>query len=251
MNKLALLFASASLLIFISGCSSFMDPVPKNVFMIKKYNEGNKNNATSITGGVLSVETTKSLGLNAVEKYLGIRLLPDEVQFDVTVVDLNALKELVEHDIRPDEKQNAEESLKEVPEGLFYLTITSPNNERYELVLNAGTGDVLKISNEPQMREVSGGIPSDKTVNSHSEITNKFLQEKEALNPRDFQEDGGLFVEDKKIAYYCFRSIKDNSLKYVIEIDLAKNKITGFNKDIMALLTWNAKVSVKMPSMQE
>ncbi|MCM3629176.1 hypothetical protein M3194_17675 [Paenibacillus glycanilyticus] len=251
MNRIAGLLVSASLLVLVTGCSSFIDPVPKNIYMVKKYNAGNKDNETSIPGGMLSVATIKSIGLSAVEKYFGNTLSPDNAQIEVSAVDLNALKELVEHDIRPDDKLDAEAKLKKVPEGLFYLTISSANNERYALVLNAGSGDVLKISNETQTGVEGIDDPGDRTGSFNPEVSYKFLQEKEALNPKDFRVDRGMFIEAKEAAYYYFISMEDNSLKYLIEVDLTKNKVKGFSKDIMALLTWNGKVFAKLPIKQE
>ncbi|MFC4812151.1 hypothetical protein [Paenibacillus sp. GCM10023250] len=250
MNRLALLLVSAAFLVAMTGCGSLIDPVPKNVYRVKTFKEGHPNHETAISGGVLSIETAKSLGLNAVEKYLGNRLSPDDARFEVTAVDVQALKELVEQQMRPDEKKQAETKLNEVPEGLFYLTIISPNNERYGLVLNAGTGDVLKISDDTQAGTESAGIPGDKAISAYSELANQFLVEK-GLSSSGLWADGGLFVEAREAAYYCIRSTEDDSLDYLIEVDIAENQVTGFSKDIMAMLTWNAKVFAKAPSMQE
>ncbi|MBM7569111.1 hypothetical protein [Paenibacillus sacheonensis] len=248
MNRFALILASAALLLITSGCSSFFEAVPKNVVMVKKYSGVDESSQPLKAGEILSLQTTKSLGLNAVKKYFDKQISEDDVQFELTTVELNALRVLVEHDIRPDVKQDAEAKLKEVPEGLFYLTITFPDNERYELVLNARTGDVLKISNQSQIGDVSAGNSKEMTSHSDSENVNKFLQEKEGLNPKDIKETA-VFAEGK--ASYYLINIENDSLKYVIEFDTQMNKVMGFSKGIMALLTWGSKVTTKVPTMQE
>lgn len=244
MNRLAFILLTFTLLLLMTGCGSLFNPVPKNVVMVKKIKEIDKNNEVSMPGGVLSVETIKSLGLNALGKYFDIQLSPDQVQFEVTVVDINALKGLVEQNIHPDERKDAEAMLKEVPEGLFYLTITSPSKERYELVLNAGTGDVLKISNQNNSNSGLKEFDLD-----YSNRIDKFLQEKQGLKSEDIKQVEKMFSENEDT--YVYRNLKDNRLRYVIEVDIPQNKVTGFSKDIMALLTWSAKISAKVPTLHQ
>ncbi|MCK9862449.1 hypothetical protein [Paenibacillus sp. ATY16] len=242
MNKLACFFLAFALLLLMTGCGSLMNPVPKNVVMVKRIEENNKNNEIAMPRGVLAVESTKSLGLNALEKYFGVRLSADQAQFEVKVVDINALKGLVEQNIQSDERKDAEAMLKEVPEGLFYLTITSTSNQRYELVLNAGTGGVLKISNPNQ----ANGLSDLKTIELDSSTIDKFLQEKQGLKSEELEQVEKMVFENREVTY-AYRNLKDDRVRYVIEEDLKENRITGFSKDIMALLTWTAKLKNGYP----
>ncbi|WP_201008669.1 hypothetical protein [Paenibacillus glycanilyticus] len=242
MNKLACFFLAFALLLLMTGCGSLVNPIPKNVLMVKKIEEDNKNDAISMPRGVLAVESTKSLGLNALGKYFGVRLSADQAQFEVRVVDINALKGLVEQNIEPDERKDAEAMLKEVPEGLFYLTITSSSNHRYELVLNAGTGEVLKISNQNQANRLS----DLKTFELDSSTIDKFLQEKQGVKSEELEQIEKLIFENREVTY-VYRNLKDDRVRYVIEEDITQNKIKGFSKDIMALLTWTAKLKHGYP----
>ncbi|MEC0225656.1 hypothetical protein [Paenibacillus alba] len=240
MNKLIFLIVSAVFMILTTGCGGFYNTIQKDKVMVKKISNEGKSNEVNYDG-VLSQEAVKTLSLNAVNKYFNEQLTLNQVQFELMTADQNKLKELVEQNITSrasqKDREDATTELNNIPNGLFYvtLTITSTHKKGYDIVLNAKDGNVLKISNfQKPDHQTQADISKNITSSKISEITGQFIQEKEGYSLSDLNMDLGGFSSTEAELYY--RSKKDNSLKYQITVNLATMEVTGFNKDIMAML---------------
>ncbi|MCR8642931.1 hypothetical protein NV379_09680 [Paenibacillus sp. N1-5-1-14] len=248
MKKLIVVIVCAVFMFLTTGCGELFNAIEKDTVIVKKITKEHKRNEVKYEG-VLSQDAVKTLSLNAVNKYFNKKLTMDMAQFEVIAIDQKKLKDLldkVEYDVDPRPKHNqvfkfdTKTELYKYPNGLFYMTLipSADRNEVYDIVLNAKDGDVIKISKANQIPEV---VYNDKRpeviMDEVIGIANQFIQEKGSylltdliLNEEDIR--WGIISE----MYYMS---KDNqSLSYSIMINSQTKEVVGFNKEVMAMLSY-------------
>jgi len=272
MNKLiVMVIVCAVFMILTTGCGGLFNAIEKDTVMVKKITIEHKSNEVKYEG-VLSQDAVKTLSLNAVNKYYNEKLTMGEVQFELMAVDQKKLKELLdklEYGIISRSKQNqgfkvnSETELNKIPSGLFYMTLTqsADPNEVYDIVLNARDGDVIKISKVNQNPKYAYNRDKNKkyaytdknadaevivnpevmdgkvTMDEVIGIANRFIQEKGSYVLPDL-------TLDKKdthwgiVAELYYRSKDKQSLNYSVMVNLRTKQVVGFNKDVMAMLSY-------------
>lgn len=263
MNKLILVIISASFMILATGCQSVFNTIPKDTVMVKKINRENEAIEAEYEG-VLSQDTVKTLSLNAVNKYFDENLSMDELQFELAVIDQNKFKVLLNEAEYgfvtktrpvvvpagvPELKVNDQIEFATYSGGLYYTTLTqlTDPDEVYDIVLNARDGDVIKA--------VRGGetIPNyAKTTVEDDLMVKRYMNKVIPLATEFIQDKGSYPLSDLSLNERMTRSggvmelyymSKDgDKLKYAVTVDLKRNEIVGFSKDVMALLSYYSRL---------
>lgn len=252
MNKIILVMICAVFMFLTTGCGGLFNAIEKDTVMVKKVSNEHKSNEVKYEG-VLSQDAVNTLSLNAVNKYFNQKLNMDRVQFELMSIDQKELKDLldkVEYGVDPQPKLNQgfkfdmKTELNKYPDGLFYMTLTlsADRNEVYDIVLNAKDGDVIKIFKVDQLPQV---VFNDKETNvimdGVIEIANQFIQDNGSYPLSD------LILDEKDIrlvgnvAEMYYMSEDNVSLRYSIMIDSSTKQVVGFNKEVMAMLSYFSK----------
>ncbi|MEC0093938.1 hypothetical protein [Paenibacillus macquariensis] len=257
MNKLiVMVIVCAAFMILTTGCGGLFNAIEKDTVMVKKITIEHKTNEVKYEG-VLSQDTVKTLSLNAVNKYYNEKLTMGEVQFELMAVDQKKLKELLdklEYGVISRSKQNqgfkvnSETELNKIPSGLFYMTLTqsADPNEVYDIVVNARDGDVIKISKVNQNPKYAYGDKDPEVVMEGKvimdeviEIANRFIQEKGSYVLSDLTLDKkGTRWGRGIVAELYYRSKDKQSLNYSVMVNVRTKQVVGFNKDVMAMLSY-------------
>ncbi|OAB40615.1 hypothetical protein PMSD_01565 [Paenibacillus macquariensis subsp. defensor] len=267
MNKLIeAVIVCAAFMILTTGCGGLFNAIEKDTVMVKKIIIEHKTNEVKYEG-VLSQDAVKTLSLNAVNKYYNEKLTMGEVQFELMAVDQKKLKELLdklEYGVISRSKQNqgfkvnSETELNKIPSGLFYMTLTQSvdPNEVYDIVLNARDGDVIKISKVNQNPKYAYRDKNPEVVMYEEVITDAevvmdgkvIMDEVIGIANRFIQEKGSYVLPDltldKKgtrwglVAELYYRSKDKQSLNYSVMVNVRTKQVVGFNKDVMAMLSY-------------
>ncbi|MDQ0088949.1 hypothetical protein J2T12_002359 [Paenibacillus anaericanus] len=248
MNKLILVIVCALFMFLTTGCSGLFNAIEKDTVMVKKVTQEHNSNELNYEG-VLSQDTVKTLSLNAVNKYFNKKLTMDMVQFELMAIDQKKFKDLldkVEYGVDSQSKHNQgykfdiKTELNKFPNGLFYMTLTlsDDRNEVYDIVLNAQDGDVIKIAKVDQISKVTYNDKEPNVIMDEViEIANQFIQDKGSYPLSD------LILDEKGTRWGIIAELyymnKDNqSLSYSIMINTRTKQVVGFNKEVMAMLSY-------------
>lgn len=263
MNKLILVIICASFMILATGCQSVFNTIPKDTVMVKKIIRENENIEAEYEG-VLSQDAVKTLSLNAVNKYFDKNLTMDELQFELAVIDQNKFKVLLdEAEYGLVSKPRPAVIPAEVPKlelndqiefgpysgGLYYATLTklTDSDEVYDIVLNARDGDVLKAvrGGETIQNTARSTVEDDLMVKYHmnkvTPLATEFIQEKGSYPLSDLSLNEGMTRSGGVVELY-YMSKDEDKLKYAVTVDLKRNEIVGFSKDVMALLSYYSRL---------
>ncbi|WP_028609340.1 hypothetical protein [Paenibacillus harenae] len=237
MNRLGMMILSAALLLLLSGCGGWFNTIPKDTVIIKKITPEHPTDEAAYDG-VLSLEAVKTLSLNAVNKYYGSKLTMSEVQFELMAVDKNRLKELLNVP-QPQEKTGFDYKIE--PEnmtgGLFFVTLAPSAGSKsvYELVLNDKDGDVVKISKlgaEPDSA-IAGSYDQEKVYDA----ANRFVEEKVGIPLSELAMNPKMSRWGREVKIF-YTSKDGKTLKYGVTLGFGSYEVTGFSKDVMALLSF-------------
>ncbi|HEY4431298.1 MAG TPA: hypothetical protein VGN87_09685 [Paenibacillus sp.] len=257
MKKLILVIICASFMILGTGCQGVFDTIPKETVMVKKIIRVNETNEAEYEG-ILSQDAVKTLSLNAVNKYFDENLTLDEFQFELLVIDQNKFKALLSETEYvpivnpakvPELKLDDQTEFSPYSGGLYYTTLTklTDPDEVYDIVLNARDGDVIKAVRgaETIQNFARTTVEDDRFVkhymNQVTPLATKFIQDKgsyplsELSLNEDMTRSGGV-VE----LYYMDKD--DDTLKYAVTVELKRNEVVGFSKDVMALLSYYSRL---------
>lgn len=255
MNKLILVIIFASFMILVTGCQGVFDTIPKETVMVKQIIRVNETNEAEYEG-VLSQDAVKTLSLNAVNKYFDENLTMDEFQFELMVIDQNKFKVLLsEAEYGIVSKVRSAEVPAEVPElklndqtefapysgGLYYTTLTklTAPDEVYDIVLNARDGDVIKVVRAGTIRNFSSISEEDKE--KAIVLATKFIQDKGSYPLSDLSLNEGVIRWGSVVELY-YMSKDGDKLKYAVNVNLRRNEVVGFSKDVMALLSYYSRL---------
>ncbi|WP_028594576.1 hypothetical protein [Paenibacillus assamensis] len=259
MNKLNLVMMCVLLMIVGTGCEGVFDTIPKETVMVKSIDRASEANGAEYEG-VLSQDTVKTLSLNAVNKYFDENVTLKEIQFEMEFINKNKFKALISEAeyglipavipapgsvVKPTEVPkfliNVQTELDSYSGGLYYTTLTtlSDSSKAYDIVLNARNGDIVKVTRADTLRNISGARQKDKK--EIIALAEAFIQEKESypLSELSLNEDitrWGSVVE----LYYMSKD--DKKLIYTISVNLRRNEVIGFSKDVMALLSYYSRI---------
>ncbi|MBD2865404.1 hypothetical protein [Paenibacillus oceani] len=245
MKKLSVLIVSAAFMILTTGCGTFYKTIEKDTVMVKKINNEDKRSEVQHEGA-LSQDTAKTLSVKAVNKYFNENFTVDEFKFELMVVDQNKLKDTVENSVNSQQnqkdKEDFETELNKVPDGLFYLTLTDSSSRDgiYDVVLNARTGDVLKIFKYPNANG-SKSIDGSESIDQIKKTANRFIQGEGSYAVSDLTMDLRTIRSYWAEVYY--RSNYGKSLKYHVIVQLKDMQVLGFNKDLMAMLNYSTGIT--------
>lgn len=248
MNRLILVIVCALFMFLTTGCGGLFNAIEKDTVMVKKVTQEHTSNEINYQG-VLSQDSVKTLSLNAVNKYFNKKLTMDMVQFELMAIDQKKLKDLldkVEYGVDSQPKHNQEfkfdikTELNKFPDGLFYMTLTLSvdRNEVYDIVLNAKDGDVIKIAKVDQISKVTYNDKEPNVIMDEViEIANQFIQDKGSYPLSD------LILDEKGtrwgiIAELYYKSKDNQSLSYSIMINTRTKQVVGYNKEVMAMLSY-------------
>ncbi|GGH30906.1 hypothetical protein [Paenibacillus segetis] len=248
MNKLILVIVCALFMFLTTGCGGLFNAIEKDTVMVKKITQEHNSNEVNYEG-VLSQDTVKTLSLNAVNKYFNKKLTMDVVQFELMAIDQKKFKDLLDKaeygvDSKPKHNQgfkfDIKKELNKFPDGLFYMTLTlsADRNEVYDIVLNAKDGEVIKIAKVDQISKVTYNDNEPNVImDGVVEIANQFIQDKGSYPLSD------LILDEKGIrsgivAELYYMSKDNQSLSYSIIINTRTKQVVGFNKEVMAMLSY-------------
>lgn len=239
MKKWILALMCMAFLMLLTGCEGWFNAIPKDKVMAKKITKENRGIEPEYEG-VLSQETAKTLSLRAINKYYEENLTMEEFRFESMYVDKNKLKDLL-NSPRPQKDPGVyygdKTLLDQIPRGLYYVTLTQSvkPNEVYDVVLNAKDGDIVKISKSGPKQSRAQGIVRDKVF----DVANRFIQVKGSypLSELTLNQDMTRWGMDGEVE--VFYTSKDNpTIKYSVTVTFTTNEVSGFSKDIMALLSY-------------
>ncbi|MEK0314689.1 hypothetical protein [Cohnella sp. 56] len=247
MRKYMMLLLYSALLLPVTGCQSWFNSIPKDTVMVKKIVQEHQSSEIEYEG-VLSQNAVKTLSVQAVYKFLNIKLAPDHVQFEIMAVDQNKLKELLKETVQVDRRAAAEgmsrqsrsftSDIQAITGGLYYVTLTSSDvpGESYDIVLNAKDGDVLKVLRS--YRE-SRAMPSS-SEQQIFDLANRFIEQHGSDPLAELTPQLDLIRRGANVELY-FTSKDNKTLKYCVVVNSGSNAVVGFSKDVMALLSYNSK----------
>lgn len=255
MNKRILVMVLAALAIISTGCGNVLDRTPKDTVMVKKITKETGSNDVEYEG-VLSQEAVKTLSLNAVNKYLEKSLTIDELQFELMAIDQHKFRELLNEaeygvDPRPERAQVIEQGAKakldyqteldDISGGLYYITLTrlSDPSEVYDIVLNAKDGDVIKLSEVGVVRAPSSSSQSERE--KIIALANAFIDIEGSYPLSELSLNEDITIWDSVVELY-YTSKEDKKLKYCVTVNVRQNKVVGFSKDVMALLSYYSRL---------
>ncbi|MBH5320921.1 hypothetical protein I6N90_24350 [Paenibacillus sp. GSMTC-2017] len=265
MRTLNMIVLCAALMIMLTGCGGYFNKVEKNKVMVKKISEEQVTEEISY-GDTLSLGTVNTLSINAVNKYFDKKFKEDDVKIDIRVVDqqnLRYLFENVEYGAAPQPEGNksivfdTQAMLKEVPSGLFYVDLGSvadfPSQYEYkyeyDLVLSAKDGKVLQIKEQINPQQV--GIRQEKQQMNTREVifTRESIEEVIDNGTRFVKEELGLTTVQPlsgkemirwngSVVELFFKDEQNESVIASVFVDTHTNKIVGFNRGLMAVLSF-------------
>ncbi|BBH19165.1 hypothetical protein Back11_05100 [Paenibacillus baekrokdamisoli] len=248
MNKLIIVIMCAAFMILTTGCEGVFNTIKKNTVMVKKVTNEHKTNEINYDG-VLSQEAVKTLSLNAVNKYYNEKLTMNEVQFELMAVEQKKLKDLLQRihygvverpQVILGSQVDFAEALNKIPNGLFYMTLTqsSAPNDVYDIVLNARDGDVVKVSKkEQEPRAAYGDTRQTMIVDEMSGIAAQFIQDKGSYALTELTLDKKSIRWGSNVELF-YMSKGKQTLSYSVVVDLITKQVVGFNKDVMAILSY-------------
>lgn len=237
-------------LMLLTGCEGWFNAIPKDKVMVKQIMNENPGIEPEYEG-VLSQETAKTLSLKAINKYFDMNVTMDELQFESMYVDQNKLNDLL-NSPRPQEEPvvyygdktlldqiyySDKALLDQIPRGLYYVTLTQSMkpNEVYDVVLNAKDGDIVKISRSSGKQSRVQEIARDKVF----EIANRFIEEEGSYPPSELMLNQDMTRWGMDGEAEVFYTSKDSqTLTYSVTVSFYMNGVSGFSKDIMALLSY-------------
>lgn len=255
MNRLILVIIFASFMILGTGCQGVFDTIPKETVMVKQIVRVNETNEAEYEG-ILSQDAVKTLSLNAVNKYFDENLTMDELQFELMVIDQNKFKVLLSEAeygivskarsaevpaVVPELKLNDQTEFAPYSGGLYYTTLTklTDPDEVYDIVLNARDGYVIKVVRAGTIRNFSSNNEKDKeTVIA---LATKFIQDKGSYPLSDLSLNEGVIRWGSVVELY-YMSKDGDKLKYAVSVNLRRNEVVGFSKDVMALLSYYSRL---------
>lgn len=243
-----MLLLYAAILVLLTGCHGWLNSIPKDTVMIKKIGQENKNREMEYEG-ILSQDAVKTVSVQAVDKFLNIKLALDQTQFEIMAVDQNKFKELLKETSQVTAQEvmrgTARQSMpftsdsQAITSGLYNVTLTSPEvpGESYDLVLNAKDGDVLKI--QRSYRE-SRAMPrhSEETV---FDLADRFVEEHGSYPLSELTSQPDMTTRWGSNAELYYTSKDNKTVKYCVVVHVGSNKVVGFSKDVMALLNYNSR----------
>lgn len=251
MNKLILVIIFASFMILGTGCQGVFDTIPKETVMVKQIIRVNETNEAEYEG-VLSQDAVKTLSLNAVNKYFDENLTMDEFQFELVVIDQNKFEVLLSEAeygivskarpaVIPELKLNDQTEFSPYSGGLYYTTLTklTDPDEVYDIVLNARDGDVIKVVRAGTIRNFSSISEEDKE--KAIALATKFIQDKGSYPLSDLSLNEGVIRWGSVVELY-YMSKDGDKLKYAVNVNLRRNEVVGFSKDVMALLSYYSRL---------
>lgn len=237
-------------LMLLTGCEGWFNAIPKDKVMVKQIMNENPGIEAEYEG-VLSQETTKTLSLKAINKYFDMNVTMDELKFESMYVDQNKLNDLL-NSPRPQEEPvvyygdktlldqiyySDKALLDQIPRGLYYVTLTQSMkpNEVYDVVLNAKDGDIVKISRSGGKQSRVQEIARDKVF----DIANRFIEEEGSYPPSELMLNQDMTRWGMDGEAEVFYTSKDSqTLTYSVTVSFYMNGVSGFSKDIMALLSY-------------
>lgn len=238
MNRRIAAWIGVICLILLPGCGGWLQSIPKDTVMIRPLPEERKSEEAAYEG-VLSQEAVKTLSLEAVSRYYEVQLTMDELQFELSVIDSNKLEGLLS---APQEarRQNLDMKMEidHLPVGLYFVTLTRTAAEQfaiYELVLSAADGDVLRIDREERIASVP--LPTERK--DVLEIVERFIREKEEGFLNDMEVNAKMSRWGTETTLF-YTNNDQTALKYSVTVNTVTNRVTGFSKDVMALLRYYA-----------
>lgn len=250
MKKLILIILSAVFLIVMTGCEGWFNKIPKDTVMVKKITHENKGNEVEYEG-VLSQDAVKTLSLNAVNKYYDESLSMDKLQFQLMTVDQKKINDLM-NEVEPraslqqtKEPQkiefNNKTELDHISGGLYYVTWTRSDNKYniYDVVLNARDGDVMRIS-----RLVDTSKPTSSDSNERAkifDIVDRFVKNKGSYPSTELSQRQDMIRWGNSAVEFYYTSKDSDTIKYCVTINVRTGEISGFSKDVMALLSYYSK----------
>lgn len=261
MNKLILVIICVSFIILTTGCQSVFNTIPKDTVMVKKIIRENENMEEEYEG-VLSQDAVKTLSLNAVNKYFDEDLTKDELQFELAVIDQNKFKVMLNEAEKglvvtptgvsaavPELKVNDQIDFASYSSGVYYTTLTKPTDpdQGYQIVLNARDGDVIRAvrRRETMQDHAKSTVEDDRMVKYHMNevepLATEFIQDKGSYPLSDITLNEDMTRSGGVVELY-YMSKDGEKLKYNVTVDLKRNEIIGFSKDVMALLSYYSRL---------
>ncbi|WP_313641771.1 hypothetical protein MHH52_08060 [Paenibacillus sp. FSL K6-0276] len=263
MNKLILVIICVSFMILATGCESVFNTIPKDTVMVKKIIRENENIEAEYEG-VLSQDAVKTLSLNAVNKYFDENLTMDELQFELEVIDQNKFKVMLNEAEKglvtqagpvvipaevPQLKVNGQIEFASYSGGLYYTTLTKSTDpyEGYLIVLNARDGDVIRaVRREEAIQDYARSTMEDDLMvkyhmNKVTPLATEFIQDKGSYPLSDLSLNEGMTRSGGVVELY-YMSKDGDKLKYAVTVDLKRNEVVGFSKDVMALLSYYSRL---------
>ncbi|UNK19131.1 hypothetical protein MNQ98_03565 [Paenibacillus sp. N3/727] len=259
MNKLNVVMLSIVFMILMTGCGGVFDQIPKDTVMVKKITKEENANEMEYEG-VLSQDAVKTLSLNAVNTYFGENIGMEELEYELLFIDQikdllreaesgvissveprvisSAESAVIPRPVEiPQVKRRYQADLEPISSGLYYATLTkrADPQESYEIVLNAKDGDIIKVLKGRIVR----GFPSysEEDLAKVIELASPFIEKRGSYSLSDLSFNNAI-TRWGNVAELYYTSKDGNELKYSVMVDVRAQKVVGFNKDVMALISY-------------
>jgi hypothetical protein len=241
MKKWITVMSACLIFPLLAGCASLYNPYPKNTVMVKKLEATEQPILQD--DALLSEETLKTLGINAIYNYFDQKLDKDNVEFKTRNLPYEDIKKMLMSEtshlnLNQDILDAYIEHLNKASSGLSLVQITNLFNQYdfYGIMINPINGDILgAVTGNDSAYDKSSDQHVDVDDQKLIQIAKQFVEEKElATTPIDpslikiYQtrnEMSELYyaTEDKKVLFYW-------------RINRANHKVVDFSKDFIAAM---------------
>ncbi|QJD83842.1 hypothetical protein [Cohnella herbarum] len=244
MNKLKLFIICSAFLIMLTGCNGLYHAIDKDTVMVKKITKEHTSGKVEYEG-VLSEDAMITISLNAINKYFGNNLTPDDIVSELALMKQQEIKlmlaDLTKKYNRLNQKFLVEykSQLSKVPAGIYFVYIANKYDpsDAYSVAVNPRDGDVVSISSNfvKMNTEKQNKLKWDQT--ELKKIADEFVKGMNDIRVSDLVLDVNEDVKEwGGAAELFYKSKEDQSIALCVSIDMSSKQVIGFYKDIMAVL---------------
>lgn len=243
MIKLKLMIGALSSFLFLSGCSTFYQPIPKDTVMVKEIAQLEEEQKPE-SPGTLSEETVETLSINAINKYFHTNFSDEDLSLEMSLTELDQIKTMLysfwgRSDVDP--LVRFETELTNIDNGLYSVTATNryDTHSQYRIMLNASDGDILEIENSPRYRNDYGKDASIDLADIVA-MAKQQLEIMDGISPEqlDFRDPEPTIMKDMPVASVFLRNKTSGIMQVALTFDMERKELLGFSKGIMFALSY-------------
>ncbi|MBB6672117.1 hypothetical protein [Cohnella nanjingensis] len=234
--RTAAIACCAALMLIMTGCGAFYQPIEKDTVMVRKINKQQPNPPAAYEG-ILSAEAVKTLSVSAMAKYLDLHAKKEELSFEVLSVDAPSINQALANlnglqgDARTKMSGGPEaEPLMKSP--VYFVTISYKDHvaERITAILQAETGEVLGIAVNDYRASVVQE-PSKPSKTQIKQIADDYLRQ--IGHDVSNLEMDDVYASYGMISAFYYRAKGSKRIVVNLLVDMRSQKVISYMKDEM------------------